>query len=217
MEMEVHHTQFLSKTSEREIIKCPKCSSIYVDNDECESCGFRTNLNRLGDPLGEKSFYGIRENYLKEHTICGLSIPFLFHRSKSKKRYLRHLQHRFHILLDYFLSDSDSNDTRRRVFWAEFKTVIEEMVILGQLYSKILDKIENHSRYFEYRIVASEIINFLIDSSKIGLVKSSMFKRLVSYRLFNSIRVGTLFIAGTVFVALICFAISYSNYYHIVN
>ena len=38
-------------------IHCPKCSSIFVEDDYCEACGYRFNVDQLGQPFGQLSFY----------------------------------------------------------------------------------------------------------------------------------------------------------------
>ncbi|MCK5882748.1 MAG: hypothetical protein KAG61_03600, partial [Bacteriovoracaceae bacterium] len=167
--MEVAHTQFLQDIPERIILRCPKCKSIYVDDGECESCGFRLGLDRLGDPLGERSYYAISESYLKEHSVFGIELPQLFYSKRKKDKYLRQLNFRFTILLDYFLSDRDCNQVRRRVFWSELKTITWKMVQLGVSHNGIADQVEKHQGHTEYRIVASEIINYLMDCGQMQL------------------------------------------------
>lgn len=43
--------------------KCPKCSSIFVENKFCEACGYRFNVDQLGQPYDENSFFSFKKDW----------------------------------------------------------------------------------------------------------------------------------------------------------
>ncbi len=214
--MEGFHTHFLRETPKRDILRCPKCKSVYVDDGECESCGFRLDLDRLGDPLGERSFYALMESYEKDHTFFGIRFSKLFYSREREEAFIRKLQFRFDVLLDYFLSEKDYNNYRRRVFWTEFKTLVWEMIRRGVSHNAIADKVESHSGHMEYRIVSSEILNYLLDCGQMEIDRDR-FGKFFSYRLFGVVKVAPLLVCLGLTAAAILFSLSYYKYLLIIH
>lgn len=106
-----------------EIKKCPKCSSVFVTDDECESCGFQFGINYLGEPLDEKSFYSLQENYVNELKRSYFSSTI----KKLTANYLRAVLHRFDVLVEHFTTPDNQNF---EFFSYELKSVIEELLNL---------------------------------------------------------------------------------------
>lgn len=100
---------------------CPKCNSVFIVEEECESCGFQFKTNYLGNPLDEKSFYTLQENYI-------LNIKKAYFSSTIKEireKYLRAVWHRFDILVEHFPIPEDENFN---FFSFELKSVIDELL-----------------------------------------------------------------------------------------
>lgn len=45
--------------------RCEFCQSVYLTDNICESCGRSVRYDLIGQPFGYKSFYGIKERYVK--------------------------------------------------------------------------------------------------------------------------------------------------------
>ena len=60
--MDLNNLEILPDSG-RPIKKCFSCGSIYITPKECESCGLQFRLHELGEPLGPRSFFTLRENF----------------------------------------------------------------------------------------------------------------------------------------------------------
>ena len=79
------------------IKKCTNCGSIYVNERECEGCGYQLKDPELGSPVDERSFYSIRDEYKNSQNF----FEFFFLRTKSNKYkdYRNRIIHRYNSLL----------------------------------------------------------------------------------------------------------------------
>jgi len=113
----------------QQVRTCPKCSSVFVTETHCESCGLQMQFDPYGEPLDEKSFYSIRESYLQSQRVLGFNSIELFNRFYPEKRrqYQRNLIHRYRLLVDYFTLE-DRADRRRKIFLIELKDMISELI-----------------------------------------------------------------------------------------
>ena len=76
--------------------RCQFCKSLFLTDKFCESCGSSVDYNPIGTPFGAKSFYGIKERYIENHTFLIKFFPFFENKkSTSAKRYVRNLEKRF--------------------------------------------------------------------------------------------------------------------------
>lgn len=116
-----------------EIKRCPKCASVFVDENNCESCGYQLNFDALGAPLGEKSYYGLADQYWRDVSPMGVRLSVLEAKSSGiTKKYKRSLVHRYQLLLQYFLSTSAdyAKTQQNQIYLVELNDLIKEMVRL---------------------------------------------------------------------------------------
>lgn len=116
-----------------EIKRCPKCSSVFVDHQVCESCGLQLAHNPLGEPLGEKSYYGLVEQYWQSVSPMGVRLSIMESpRSARTQKYRRALVHRYQQLIVYFLNaPADYTQTQhKQLFLVELGDLVKEMVRL---------------------------------------------------------------------------------------
>jgi hypothetical protein len=105
---------------------CPKCGSFYVLKSECESCGFRFHLDIVGEPMGERSLYTFRDDYLDDcpigwrHYSLDMKAKYAFYRS-----YKRKLTKRFSDLVQV-LDQGKLSDDVHSYFMMECRHIIEE-------------------------------------------------------------------------------------------
>ena len=109
-----------------EIQKCPSCGSIYIEDDHCEACSLQFDFNKIGPPLGPRSFYTLKENYDKS---LSFSDRFLFQGREKKEQYLRKILFRYRDLLELFYTQK--NFGNRAYFFYELGDVVRELALFG--------------------------------------------------------------------------------------
>ena len=116
----------LQEPFKRQVVRrCPKCRSIFITKRECESCGYRLNFDKVGEPFGKRSFFEREELYKK--------IPpwkKLFGRRAHDRR-LRKLDHRLGLLIDYCLDEFDGDEEKRNLFFIEIRAIGDALVHAG--------------------------------------------------------------------------------------
>lgn len=127
---------------------CPSCRSVFITATECESCGLQFKVDPLGEPYGEKSFYGMREKFNLEWPLSvRLGWSTLNGQKPQAQRYRRFLEHRLEILMKYFFTTIEENRERRKLFLIECEDLLEELGQLGADIQKLFDKNDEHSRH----------------------------------------------------------------------
>lgn len=116
--------------SPQSIKACPKCQSVFITESICESCGLQLSFDPYGQPMGEKSFYAIKDRYLfKMRQRHGMGLKAMeYLNPELKKSYLRTLVHRYQTLLSYFAQVKEVED-RRKYFLIEIKDIIPELLV----------------------------------------------------------------------------------------
>lgn len=106
-------------------ITCPKCHSVFVTEKECEACGYQMGVDKLGEPFGLKSFFGIKEEYqfIYPWTFRLLNIGLV--KEKTILKYRGVLRRRFETLMTYFSMNKGSSE-ERKLFLFEAKEIIHE-------------------------------------------------------------------------------------------
>ena len=59
-----------------DIKRCLSCGSVFVTENECESCGKQFHQKLVGTPLGDKSFYFLKKTH--ENSLPQISKIFPF-------------------------------------------------------------------------------------------------------------------------------------------
>ena len=60
-----NNSLFIPQNVYRPIKRCAFCYSVYITDTKCESCGKVIDFNFIGEPLGNKSFFSLKERYSK--------------------------------------------------------------------------------------------------------------------------------------------------------
>lgn len=217
--MELHRDLNQSTNSQilprpqREIQKCPQCESVFIDNNECESCGYQLGFDFLGDPLGEKSFYTIRENYWMDlGPIAKIHLDFESFDSKKFDRYKRKLLMRYNVLLDYFYNQKDYRLSERNLFLQEFTDLIIELVKYGVSDKELWQNVDDIHHGEELSILYTKIQDSIIEGKKEKEETTSFIFSLLNFKLFGLVRVGVIAVTFFVFVGLISASLSFYKY-----
>ncbi len=154
-----------------ELKKCYKCGSVYINDDQCLTCGIQFKTNLLGESLGIRSFYWIKSQYYEAKTIPYLRINF----GKKSRIYKRKILMRMNILLDSFLKLSPYSiplDYNRKIFYIEIRDVFSELIYLGvkrDFLIKIIDE--------RYLSASNEV-----DDKSLDLIYSNLKKLFASIK-----------------------------------
>lgn len=206
--MDIPATKFLQQPF-RATQRCPKCQSIYIERDQCESCGYRFFVDLLGEPLGPKSFYYLQKDFNNLYRYFGMELPYSLRHSSDCRSYLLRLNRRFAVLLDYLLSDSDAGTVRRKIYWVEMRDLTTELVRRGSRASELVKIVEEHSGHHEYRIVSSELIHHLVELSD---KRWDLSLLPFDYRIGGVLRLSTLLFASFFTLIMISAALALYHY-----
>ncbi len=166
------------------IKKCPYCSSIFITDTLCESCGRNLKYDPVDRPFGQKSFFSIKERYLDDFDVVTKYFPFFENKnSKEARAYCRKLMKRLTDLLDYFefremYYDEDSIK-ERKLFFIECKIILEELLNYNEDKGKIRNILLDRSD----GLIQNELINQLEELS--FSIKPEMkiwFEQLIYYK-----------------------------------
>ena len=76
---------------EEEIKKCPNCNSIYITDDECESCKYQLKYDRLGGINSPRGFLELRDEYFDGLYEIQKWLPFLERKKTTRLNRLSRL------------------------------------------------------------------------------------------------------------------------------
>lgn len=163
---------------------CPKCSSYYITEQKCESCGLVFQKPRTQFFYDKDHFYNLRSDYLEQLPIWSKYFPaFENKKSHLAKEYKRRLLKRFKLICGAI-----SEDGHRLIFQKgqdgtflkmEFKELITEAInydISLEMLSKVMGE-------WPYQDIVSTWIKKQIDSQfdsyllQNSSAKDSFFKR----------------------------------------
>jgi len=189
-------------TRVNEIKRCQKCNSVFLDNGECESCGLQVDFDFLGDPLGEKSFYSIRENYWESlGPITKLHEDLEHFDSPNFNRYKRKLLMRYNVLLDYFYNRANFRVEDRNLYLQEFTDLIMELIKYGVNEDELWKNVDENSELQSLYLKINDSIKY---AKEVKEKSPSLILSILDFRVFGLVRVGviaTTFLGGLGVVA----------------
>lgn len=178
------------KTRISEIKRCQQCNSVFIDNGVCESCGYKLNFDFLGDPLGEKSFYSIRENYWESlGPITKLHEDLEHLDSPNFNRYKRKLLMRYNVLLDYFYNREEYRSEDRNLYLQEFTDLIIELVKYDVNEEELWKNVEDGT---ELQALYQKIHDSIKYGREVKEKSPSLILSLLDYKVFGLVRIGVI-------------------------
>ena len=180
---------------------CPKCNNLSLVNDGCIFCHYEAPEHLLGEPLGKRSFYSLREEYLESLSVFEkTNISILLDQGKFKSL-LNKAKYRYNDLLDFFYSEDSLADPYRAVFLQELRDLIvffiDSNVEEEEIWHPIGHKSESHNM--------SSLFDTIKETIQMSRVRSSnsFFDYLILDRRISKIIILCLI---TVFIFAISFA-----------
>jgi len=149
--MDLNNIEILP-SSTRPIKKCSKCGSIYITSKECESCGLQFNPHELGEVLGPKSFFSLKEDFENDKRIWENKNSIRF------KNYRKKLIHRFRNLLEALEYSWDDLDSWN-IFNYELLEICRYLASFKDnknLLNRILLEKRDHPGFFQLNKIAHE-------------------------------------------------------------
>ena len=104
--------------------QCPKCQNFSILDSTCESCHYEKPAHLLGEPLGHRSFYTMREKYLGSLSLFEKTNISILKDQGKYKSLINRTKLRYNDLLDYFYSDVSLDDSQRHIFLQELTDII---------------------------------------------------------------------------------------------
>ncbi len=110
----------------QDIKRCYKCQSVYITDLACDECGIQFSKEPRGSFGDSGSFYGLKEEFCDGLSYFEKAFPWLENtQSAHAKRYASRLQHRFHILCLFLVTEHSETP----LFKIEFQDLVRESMI----------------------------------------------------------------------------------------
>ena len=182
---------------------CPKCHSVFVTKERCESCGYQFWVNLLGSPFGERSFFELKSDYLSGLRFGERFLPqkIVFSRKKHK-RFLRSLKRRFEVLAQYFFNSLDQNQGRRKLFLLEIKSLIEAFGARGGDLNLLWREMEDRSDKHPFFVPISQALQN--EERRRQEALRPFWKRFLEFQFFGHLR-ALFFLKAFVFYGALIF------------
>ena len=187
-------------TAYRPVVKCPNCQSIYIENNKCEACGRSMLYHPVGEPLGSKSFYGLRARYVESLSDLVIFYPVLENpHSEVAESYVRNLAKRFSDLVSGFNDESMmKNFGERKLFYVECREIIDELLRYGFSADEIVTLLENN----DSSLIGSELIQYTLGGAKEIVPLKNSWNSFLDFKLWGVLSVDftlkAILIAATV-------------------
>lgn len=107
---------------------CPKCQGFSFSNQLCQNCGYSSKVSLIGEALGEKSFYTLKENFYKSLTDFEKNHQNLFREDIKFKHFMNKVKLRYNDLLDFLYSEEAHQSRERSIYLHELRDIVIEMM-----------------------------------------------------------------------------------------
>lgn len=209
-EMEAFKSNYnviFGKTPIDHIKRCSSCGSVFISDQECESCGYQLRSEWVGAPLGANSLYSLREQYEAKRSWFERHLSFLLtDNSKLTLAYRRKLLKRFESLLTYVSKkdrDNFEDQNRLNLFLLELKDLTEEMMNCGVAYEKVVSLLKDCSD----QLLVKSVYEWLhtVEHQRFDF---SILDFLFYYRIFGGVRISflVLFLGGVALISSLALA-----------
>ena len=103
---------------------CPRCQSVFIENDYCEACGFRFKYSHLGLPWEKHGIFKLQEN-LAQQLQRAQALPFGQRKSAMRRAYQQfafRMFRRWQELVTLGPAEAD-----KRLVHLELETMLQEV------------------------------------------------------------------------------------------
>lgn len=189
-------TPLLDGHDYKPVKSCPKCKSVFVTDSECEGCGFQLSYSPIGEAFGEKSFYSLKDDYWIQRSRFIKSWPkFERKHSEDALKYKRDLLHRFDLLLNFLLGESNDD---RGLYWIEFKDLSVELCEYSLSPTLLSQKLNDHS-FHGYAPLIHEYFEGLKEEE---LAEPTLWESFTNYKVLGVLRIKFLILMGIALAAI---------------
>ncbi|MBT3586935.1 MAG: hypothetical protein HN509_18635 [Halobacteriovoraceae bacterium] len=158
------------------IFSCPHCQSVFVTENQCESCGYQFKVDRLGEPYGNRSFFNMFS--YQADPYYWLSPGRKSKDKAARSHYLRQLFFRLSKIFDYLFGEIEADLIKRKHFLFEAKEIINEFTIQGGDSQKILGLIKDQPAHGTYQAICG----FVSNAGRQRPTQYSIFKKIWSWQ-----------------------------------
>lgn len=187
--------------------KCPKCQGFSFTNSKCQNCNYDAKISLIGEVLGDKSFYSMKESLYNSVSDFEKRHQKLFREDIKFKQFINKVKLRYNDLLDYLYSEESLNSPDRAIYLHELRDVIIELydakVDESEIWHPLKDIDKESSLFNKIREVVLEVKNK--ESHKLSLSLNYKFAGILSLNLL-------IFILMTVSI-FICLSLAFISYY----
>jgi hypothetical protein len=185
-----------------DIQKCPKCSSFLIEDGICLGCNYNLNVSVLGEPLGDRSFFTIRESYWESLSSFERENIRFFKEDSKYRHYINKVKLRYNDLIDFFYSELSVQHENRELYLYELSQVVIELMKNGVNENDIWNPI--HMRDDEGKEYTFSLYEKIKNAIEEYHQQKLMEKHgsILNYKFAGKLRVSTL-LAGLMYVTLL--------------
>ncbi|MBL6991467.1 MAG: hypothetical protein ISR65_16910 [Bacteriovoracaceae bacterium] len=196
--------------------KCLKCKSLIINKSRCEVCGIQFEFDKLGDPLGERSFFTKKNDYWDNQSKIIRNYPILEWKQSTKvKKYKRSMFNRLEILVEYFinpynLTGDRYNENARTLYFYELNSIIKEMIAYDIKGYTLLEMIHNKEIPDGVSLSLAQIIK---EKEQAYLQnKVTLYHFMFRYYIAGAIRPAILLITIAISIIVVTLSLAYYRY-----
>ncbi len=134
------YSSLLKNETCNEYLSCPHCGSFFLSDTHCESCQKRRDYNPLGELLGPKSFYSLKEEYLEDLNFFESNFEFVEKKlfKTKKNRFIRKMILRHNDLIEYFSKKKEDFSLEDTIYRFELQSIIQDVFRLTPFHAKTI-------------------------------------------------------------------------------
>ncbi|MDC1175267.1 hypothetical protein OAT67_07715 [Bacteriovoracaceae bacterium] len=189
--------------------RCPKCHSVFIEDDHCESCSYQLNFDLLGSPFDNKSFYSQVELFkARGPLLYRFSNGVLGQNHKLFRKHKRAMKKRFYDLSEYIFERVDNDKERRKMFLFELEQIIPYLLKLGVHEEELYVLFERHTKH----PLSQRLFKKLNESVDEKVEEQSPVALLLNYKINNMLKVSFLLQAILMGVSMSLAAYMFSKF-----
>jgi hypothetical protein len=197
----------IPQSAYRPIIRCSYCHSVYLNDTHCDSCGRKIGFEALGKPFSVKSFYILKEKYIRTAPLLVKLFPIFENKTlETTKSYKRNLVKRFKDLLLGFSNPNQLSNEDRTFFYLEMKDLIDELMVYEVASSFLIGLVHE---YDNESLLLQDLDQYIYDKALKNRIDPEWTTLFGEYKIAGVLRVKFISLFFLIMTAIVFAAIKF--------